>query len=204
MKLYHALASPFVRKVVALAHETGIIGQLDLETVATSPIQVDPGVASANPIKKIPALATDDGMTLFDSPVICEYLDSQHNGTKMFPDAGPARWEALRLQALGDGLMDAAILGIYEGRIRPEDNRYQPWVDAQMAKVDDALDDLENNANTFGSRVDIGTITVGSAFGYLDFRYADRDWRASRPALAAWYTQFSTRPSMQATAPQAA
>ncbi|NQW09813.1 MAG: glutathione S-transferase [Alphaproteobacteria bacterium] len=204
MKLYYAAASPFVRKVLAQAHETGIVDQIDLETVATSPVQVDPGVAAVNPVKKIPALATNDGMTLFDSPVICEYLDSQHSGAKMFPAVGPARWEALRLQALGDGLMDAAILGIYEGRIRPEDKRYQPWVDAQMAKVDGALDDLESKAGTLGDRVDIGTITVGCALGYLDFRYADKDWRAGRPALAAWYARFSARPSMQATAPKAA
>lgn len=204
MKLYHAAASPFVRKVMVLAHETDLLDKLEIETVATSPIQVDPGVASANPVKKIPALATDEGMTLFDSPVICEYLDSQHGGAKLFPDAGPARWEALRLQALGDGLMDAAILGIYEGRIRPEDLRYQPWVDAQMAKVDGALDDMEKNANALGDRVDIGTVTVACALGYLDFRYADRDWRANRPALAAWYEKFSTRPSLQATAPKAA
>lgn len=203
MKLYHAGASPFVRKVLVLAHETGIADRLEIVTVATSPVQVDPHVDKANPVKKIPALDTDDGLSLFDSPVICEYLDSLHSGRKMFPPSGRARWEALRLQAAGDGLMDAAILGIYEIRFREEAMRNRAWVDAQMAKVDGALDDMERQAAGFGDRLDIGTITTGCALGYLDFRYADRDWRPGRPALTAWYAGFAERPSMQATRPAA-
>ena len=170
--------------------------------MATTPVNVHPDVDKANPVKKIPALDTDDGLTLFDSPVVCEYLDSQHSGPKMFPEAGKARWEALRLQAMGDGLMDAAILGVYEWRIRPEEIRYQPWVDAQMTKVDGALADLEARADSLGDRVDIGTITTACALGYLDFRYPDKDWRSGHPKIAAWYEKFAARPSMQATTPQ--
>jgi glutathione S-transferase len=204
MKLYYAKASPFVRKCLVLAHEAGIADKIELAEVGTTPINVHADVAKSNPIKKIPALDTDEGITLFDSPVICEYLDSIHSGAKMFPAAGTDRWRALRQQALGDGLMDAAILWIYEGRIRPAELRFEPWVDAQMAKVDGALDDLEANVDMLGDRVDIGTITVGCALGYLDFRFSDKDWRSGHPKLAAWFKTFAARPSMVATAPPAA
>jgi glutathione S-transferase len=201
MKLYHAPASPFVRKAVVLAHEAGIVDRIELETVTTGPTTPDAGVAQANPLRKIPALVADDGMTLFDSPLVCEYLDSQHSGPTMFPAEGNARWEALRLQATGDGLMDAAILIIYESRIRPEELRYQPWVDAQMGKVDSAIAALNDWSQAFGDRVDIGTITAGCACGYLDFRFGSKDWRSEHRALATWYERFSARPSMQATKP---
>jgi len=201
MKLYYAKPSPFVRKVMILAHETGQVDKLEIVEVSTTPVNPHPAVDKSNPVKKIPALDIDEGITLFDSPVVCEYLDSQHDGAKIFPEPGPARWEALRMQALGDGLMDAAILGVYEWRIRPEEVRYQPWVDAQMAKVDGALADLEARADSLGDRVDIGTITAGCALGYLDFRYPDKDWRSTHPKIAGWYERFSARPSMQATKP---
>lgn len=201
MKLYHAPASPYVRKVMVLAHEAGLLDALEVETVTTSPAAPDAGVAQANPVKKIPALVTDEGMALFDSPVICEYLDSQHQGPKMFPEPGAARWHALQLQAAADGLLDAAILIIYEGRIRPEELRFQPWVDAQMGKVDGALAALNGWSEDFGDRVDIGTISAACACGYLDFRFPDKDWRGPNRALATWYERFSARPSMQATKP---
>jgi glutathione S-transferase len=201
MKLYHAPASPYVRKVMVLAHETGLADKLDVETVTTSPAAPDAAVAKANPVKKIPALLTDDGMALFDSPVICEYLDSQHEGPKMFPAPGTARWHALQLQAAADGLLDAAILIVYEGRIRPEELRFQPWVDAQQSKIDGALAALNGWSEDFGDRVDIGTISAACACGYLDLRFPDMDWRGPNRALATWYERFSARPSMQATKP---
>lgn len=203
MKLLYSPASPYVRKVMVLAHETGLLGKIEIATVGTTPVAPDAGVAAANPLKKIPALIADDGMTLFDSPVICEYLDSLHSGPKMFPD-GPARWQALRLQAAADGLLDAALLVVYESRFREEPMRNQAWVDGQLSKIDGALDAFEAAADSFGDRVDIGTITVGCALGYIDFRLGHRDWRASRPKLAAWYKKFSARPSMDSTKPPAA
>jgi len=202
MKLYHAPASPYVRKVMVMAHETGLIDRLEVETVATAPATPDAGVAAANPVKKIPALIADDGMALFDSPLICEYMDSQHDGAKMFPEAGPDRWHALRLQAAADGLLDAAILIIYESRLRPEETHSQVWLDAQMGKVDGALAALNGWSEAFGDKVDIGIITTACACGYLDFRFPKKDWRGSNRALATWYERFSARPSMQATKPQ--
>lgn len=203
MKLYYSPASPYVRKVMVTAHETGVLDKIEIAQVATSPMAPDAGVAAANPVKKIPALVADDGMTLFDSPVICEYLDSLGTGAKMFPQ-GKARWQALRLQAAADGMLDAALLVVYEGRFRDEAMRNQAWVDGQLAKVFGALDALEAEADSFGDRVDIGTISVGCALGYVDFRLGHLNWRDGRPKLAAWYEQFSARPSMAATKPPAA
>ena len=201
MKLYQSPASPYVRKVVVVAHEIGLIDQIELAAVKTAPGAPDADVAQANPVKKIPALVTDDGLSLFDSPVICEYLDSQHEGPKVFPEPGNARWHALRVQAAADGLLDAALLIIYEGRIRPEELHFKPWTDAQMSKVDGALAALNTWSEDFGDRVDIGTISAGCALGYLDFRFPDKDWRGANRALATWYERFSARPSMQATKP---
>ena len=203
MKLYHSPASPYVRKVMVMAQEAGLLDRIEVAPVTTTPMAPDAGVAAANPLKKIPALVTDDGMTLFDSPVICEYLDSLHSGTKMFPQ-GKARWEALRLQAAADGLLDAALLVVYESRFREEAMRNQAWVDGQLSKIDGALDAFEAAASGFGDRVDIGTISIGCALGYIDFRLGHRDWRASRPKLATWYKAFLARPSMDATKPPAA
>ena len=204
MKLFHAAASPFVRKVMVVAHETGMADKLELLDGATVPVDANQTLAAANPVGKIPALVLDDGTTLANSPLVCEYIDSQHSGTKMVPEAGPARWEALRLQAVCDGLMDAAVLNRYETMVRPENLRWPDWSKGQMDKVDLVLDSLEESAGSFGDRVDIGTISVACALGYLDFRYGDRDWRGSHAKLAAWYESFSARPSMQATQPPAA
>lgn len=203
MKLYHSPASPYVRKVMVLAQETGLLSKIEVVPVTTTPMAPDASVAAANPVKKIPALVTDDGMTLFDSPVICEYLDSLHGGKKMFPD-GKARWEALRLQAAADGMLDAALLVVYEGRFREEAMRNKAWTDAQLAKIAGALDAFEAAADSMGDRVDIGTISVGCGLGYVDFRLGHLNWRDGRPKLAAWYEKFGSRPSMQATRPPAA
>ena len=201
MKLRYSPASPYVRKVMVLALETGLAGKLEKIPTTVSPTKPSPDVAKDNPLIKVPALVLDDGQTLFDSPVICEYLDSLHGGAKLFPASGPARWTALRRQALGDGILDAAILTRYEG-IRPDGFKWPDWIEGQMTKVRTALAELEREADKLGSTVDIGTITIGCALGYLDFRFASEDWRAKHPKLAAWYASFAARPSMKETVPQ--
>lgn len=201
MKLFHGGGSPFVRKVMVLAHETGLVDKLELLDGGTTPVETNPELAKSNPVGKIPALILDDGTTLANSPVICDYLDTQHDGAKMIPASGSARWEALRLQAICDGLMDAAVLNRYETIVRPEGLRWADWSAGQMGKVDRVVDALEAAADSLGDRVDIGTISVGCACGYLDFRYGDRNWRGSHPKLAAWFAGFEARPSMQATMP---
>lgn len=202
MKLHSSPASPFGRKVKVLAHETSIFGRLAISVAQTSPVGPDLGLVGDNPLGKIPCLVLDDGTTLYDSCVICEYLDTTHAGIPMFPAGGTARWTALRLQALGDGIMDAALLARYETFLRPEPFRWLAWIDGQLDKVGRALDALESaDAATFGDRVDIGTITVACALGYLDFRFTTLAWRTGRPRLAAWFELFAARPSMLQTVP---
>lgn len=203
MQLFSAAASPFVRKVLVLAHETGLIERLRIEPVTISPISPDDRLNAGNPVGKIPALLMDDGTALYDSPVICEYLDTlDHAGPTMFP-TGAARWPVLRRQALADGIMDAAVLCRYEAALRPEDLRWEDWSTNQQAKISRALDALEAEVDVFADATDIGTIAIGCALGYLDFRFADNDWRRGRPKLAAWYEAFAQRPSMQQTRPPA-
>ncbi len=199
MKLRYVAASPFVRKVEIMAMETGLESRL--ERVPTALAEPGSGLSKENPLGKVPSLTLDDGTHLYDSPVICEYLDSLHGGTRMFPAAGPARWTALRRQALADGIMDAAVLRRGESR-RPATEQSPSFMASQKAKVAAALDALEAEAGEFPDGADIGLISIACALGYLDFRFAGEDWRAGRPRLAGWYERFAKRPSVQATKPK--
>ncbi|MCU0814919.1 MAG: glutathione S-transferase [Cypionkella sp.] len=200
MRLFHSPTSPYVRKVLVLMAEAGI-GGVELVAASGTPVAPDAGVIERNPLGKIPALCREDGPTLYDSRVICQFLDSQAGG-RFYP-AGARRWDTLTVEATADGILDAAILMVYETRIRPEDKRYAPWVEGQWAKVDRALDVLENRwIDHLNGPMDMGQIATACALGYLDFRHASREWRKGRPKLAAWYDTFARRPSMQATIPQ--
>lgn len=203
MKLYHSPASPFVRKTLVVAHEAGLADRIEIATVALSPVAANADLNRENPLGKIPALVLDDGSTLFDSRVVCEYLDTLHGGPRLFPATGPDRWTALRRQALADGLLDAAILCRYESALRPAERRWADWVDAQRGKFRRAIDALEGEAAGFGETVDVGTIAAACALDYLDFRSLDDGWGDGRPRLAAWLERFVRRPSMQATRPSA-
>jgi len=199
MKLHYNPASPYVRKVRVLALETDLMGDIELVSVTLTPTSPDANLCSDNPIGKIPTLVREDGGALYDSRVICEYLDSLHDSARMFPNTGEARWAAVRRQALADGILDAAVGTRYETFLRPEEHRWPDWVDNQMAKVRRSLDVLESESLV--GIVDIGTISVACALGYLDFRYPDEAWRDSRPRLAAWFEEFAGRSSMVETAP---
>src|ERR1700691_1603926 len=183
MKLRHNPASPYVRKVMVVAHELGLAGKIELLSTAVSPVETNATLAAENPLMKIPALTTDDGEVLFDSPVICEYLDSLAGGGKVFPTAGKARWAALRQQALGDGILDALILCRYEVAARPENMRFAGWTDSQMKKAQQGLTALERE--DLSSPPTIGTITAACTLGYLDFRFPNDGWRNRHPKLAA-------------------
>lgn len=199
MKLYHNAASPFVRKVRIVLAETG--QSAELVDVFITPTAPGDQVPAANPLGKIPALERESGATLYDSRVICRYLDDMAGGG-LYPDA-PRLWETLTLEATADGLMDAAILMVYEGRVRPEEIRYPDWVEAQWTKVTRGLDAIEARwMSHLAGPFDMAQIAMGCALAYLDFRHGDRDWRSGRPALAAWYAAFAERPSMQATRPE--
>jgi glutathione S-transferase len=208
MKLRYSPTSPFVRKVTVVAHETGLDARIERIPTVVAPTKRNDDVARENPLVKIPALTTDDGQVIYDSAVICEYLDTVQTGPKLFPVAGKARWLALRQQALGDGILDAGILGRYES-LRPREFQWSEWTDAQLRKVRGALSALEMECEagelasvTAGSLPSIGQITIGCALGYLDFRYASEAWRERHKRLAAWYDDFAKRPSMQQTAPK--
>ena len=200
MKLRYSPTSPFVRKVMVAAIETGLIERIEKIPTAVTPIKPNDDVARDNPLVKVPALTTDDGLILYDSPVICEYLDSLNGGAKLFPPSGTQRWMALRQQALGDGMLEAAILNRYE-QLRPKEYQWPEWTDGQMRKVRGALDALEHE--NLNGPFDIGTLTIACALGYLDFRFPTEAWRTTRPKLAAWYAEISLRPSMTATVPTA-
>lgn len=203
MKLYYSPTSPYVRKVTVLALETGLDARIERLVTPTTPIDQNPDVAKANPVAKVPTLVTADGLHLFDSRVICEYLDTLHDKPKFFPAAGAARWNALRQQALGDGLLDAALLARYEGFLRPEDKRWSDWSDGQMKKVHGALAEIDAIANGLGDRVDIGTVTLACALGYMDFRYAGIGWRQHYAKAASFADRLFARPSFKATVPPA-
>jgi glutathione S-transferase len=203
MQLFHSQTSPFVRKCLVAAHELDLARRLELVPAAAHPVNRDLAVVARNPLGKVPTLVTDAGAVYFDSRVICEYLNSLGDG-HLLPAAGEPRFAVLTDQALGDGLLDAAVLTRYEFAARPEHLRWPDWSVGQMAKVSSALTDFERRAAGWRGRVDLGTISVGCALGYLDFRYADLAWRERSPALARWYEEFAARDSMMKTRPPAA
>ncbi len=200
MKLYYAPASPFVRKCLVVAAELGLRDRIELVTAAAHPVNRDKNVVAHNPLGKIPTLITDDGSVLYDSRVICEYLNILGDGN-LVPRAGEARWTVLSAQALADGVMDAAVLTRYETFARPEAFRWQDWITGQLEKVTSGLDALESRAADFGDRVNLGTIAFGCMLGYLDFRFASFGWRDGRPKASAWFEWFGARDSMVATRP---
>ncbi len=201
MKLLTNPASPFGRKVKVAALETGLFERLELHNLQTSAVAPDSALLTANPLGKIPCLVLDDGAALYDSRVIAEYLDTLHDGPSLFPVEG--RWQVLRLQALGDGLADAALLARYETLLRPEPLRWPAWAEGQLAKAGLALDDLEDKVGQLGEQPHIGSIAVACGLGYLDLRHPALGWREGRPGLTGWFERFAARPSMQRTDPTA-
>ena len=200
LTLYHSHNSPYVRKVMVLIHEAGLLDQVTLITGSGTPL--DPGTAplAENPLGKVPVLARPDGGALYDSRVICRYLDALAGGG-VYP-AGARLWDALTLEATADGIMDAALLMTYEDRLRPEENRLPAFVDGQWAKIARALDALEARWMAYlAGPLCIGQIALGCALGYLDLRHGARGWQASHPQLAGWQAGFAGRDSMAATQP---
>lgn len=197
MKLFFSPTSPYVRKCLVSAHELGLIGRIELLPANAHPVQRDQTIIAHNPLGKVPTLITDDGLVLYDSRVICEYLDDLAGGT-LFPRSGAARWQALALQSLADGVLDAALLARYETALRPEALRWADWLAGQLDKVATSLAALEADVARLDDRIDIGVLSVGCALGYLDLRFADWNWRARAPKLARWAAVLEQRPSMQA------
>jgi len=202
MRLFYSPPSPFARKVRVAAAELGLGGAIEPVEVHPKPVETPPALAAVNPLGKIPALVIEDGTALYDSTVICEYLDTEHGGGRLIPAKGAARWAARRREALANGMMEAGVLLRYEQLFREEGHRSEAWIDGQQGRVDRALDVLEGEAESLPAEPDMGTIAVGCALGYLDFRFAERHWRNAHPALARWYEPWSARPSMRGTLPE--
>lgn len=196
MKLFHSPTSPYARKVVACAITREIDSQIEL--IPTNPHMSPPELLAANPLSKIPCLLTSDGLALFGSPVICEYLDSLEGGLPLFPRAGGARWLVLKHQAIGDGICDAAV-----GRRMEQGHPQEAARDAAMARMKDAvtrtLGVLDGDVPT--QTVDVGSISIACALGYLDLRFSADKWREGHPRLAAWFEAFSHNPGIARTIP---
>lgn len=199
MKLFWSSRSPFVRKVMIVAHETGLVSRIECVRTVVAPSKPNPEVMALNPLNKLPTLILDDGRALFDSRVIAEYLDTLHDGAKLFPAGGAARFEALRWQALADGTLDFLLLWLTEN-LRAEEKRDPDLVAALKLKFKTTFDALEAEVPALeAAPLGIGHIAIAAALGYADFRYAAQDWRAGRPRLAAWHAAFAARPSYAAT-----
>jgi glutathione S-transferase len=196
MKLAFSPASPYVRKVTACAIKRGLDKQVERVKIGTT----DPELLKYNALSKVPTLILDDGTCLFDSPVICEYLDSVGSAPKLFPAAGPARWKALTQEALADGILDATQPRRREIAL-PQDEGRKSYIELQQGKVARALDEFEKQADSLGNLDTIGEITIGCALGYLDFRYGNEPWRPGHPKLEAWYAKVAKLAPLAETVP---
>ncbi|HVY17749.1 MAG TPA: glutathione S-transferase N-terminal domain-containing protein [Rhodopila sp.] len=196
MKLYYSPTSPYVRKVMACAIIRGLDGRI--EKHATNPHESPADLVADNPLSKVPCLVTDDGMSLFGSQLICEYLDSLGDALPLFPEIGAVRWRALKFQSLGDGILDAAVPGRGELQ-KPKEAARDALIARYKTVIRRTVDVLE--ADPPHRHVDIGSITVACALGYLDFRYADEPWRPGHAKLAAWYESFVRNKGIAETAP---
>lgn len=200
MKLLWSSRSPFVRKVMLVLHETGLAARTQTVRTVVAPTKPNPEVMARNPLNKLPTLLLDDGRALYDSRVIAEYLDGLHAGPRLFPTEPAARIEALRLQALGDGILDFLLVGLSE-RARPPAQQSPELKAALAVKFRSGLDALEQEAaaGRLAGALTIGHLAVACVGGYADFRYASETWRQGRPRLAEWHAAFAARPSYRAT-----
>ncbi len=199
MKLMHSTTSPYVRKVDVLLRESGLIDQVTYTPGSGTPLVPNSETLNVNPLGKVPALLRDDGPALYDSRVICRFFDDMAGG-KFYPAS--RLYEVLTLEATADGILDAALLMVYEGRLRPEEKRFEDWVEGQWSKINRTLDALNDRwMSHLHGQLDMGQIAVGCALGYLDLRHDTRNWRKDRDPLAAWFEVFAKRDSMIATVP---
>ena len=199
MKLLSSPASPFGRKVkmtIAIKNLGSKVEVLKVDATAG-----DSTLNKSNPLGRIPCLVLDNGDGIHDSHVICEYLDTVGTGPVLVPRSGPERWRTLTLASLADGLMEQALLQVYEGRYRPENMRVATWVDRLQSKIDRTMAHLEANPPVWKDHPDYGHVTLAAALGYMDFRHGGK-WRANHPKMVAWLEAFSAAvPSFKETTP---
>ncbi len=199
MKLYWSSRSPYVRKVMICAYELGLADRIERVHSVVSMSRPNTEVMRDNPLGKIPTLILDDGRILYDSIVICEYLDSMQPDPRLFPPRGVERWTALRRHALGNGMLDTLLLWRSE-LSKPQTRQTPEWLATFALKIRNALDVIEADADALAaSAFGIGHIGIGAALEYLDFRFGDLGWRAGHPHSEAWMRQFQQRDSVQQT-----
>lgn len=198
MQIYFSPFSPYVRKCLVVGHELGLNDRITLLDSNAHPVNRDAHLIAKNPLGKVPTFVTDDGQILYDSRVICEYLNDVAGGT-LLPATGKARWTTLTLQALAEGMLDAALLARYEDVARPEAIRWPEWRAAQLDKAETALASLDADISLLQDRVDLGSLTLGCALWYFDLRFPDYAWRTRFANVAAWSAEFARRPSMAAS-----
>jgi glutathione S-transferase len=197
MRLLGTLRSPYVRKVRVVAAEVGLLDQITLEVVAVHLAETTPALMAVNPLNKLPTLIDDDGTVVIDSLVICDYLADKAGRADLLPRDMPARLDVLTTHALGDGLLDLCILRLVE-RAKPPERAWPEVMAATAAKIGATLDHLNTAHGHLAQQgCTVGTVAVAVALGYLDFRFADLDWRSGRRDLADWYAAFSERPALR-------
>ncbi len=184
------------------AREAGVVDRIEIINAAASPVDRNMDISVANPVGKIPTMVLEDGRTIFDSRVICEYIDTLSSGLKLYPVHPDTRIAALTLQALGDAMMDASLLVRYETFMRPEELRWEAWANGQADKIISSLDYLEAQClDILNGPINIGHVTIGCALSYIEFRGILDAWKPGHDGLAEWYSRFSQRDSMKATEP---
>lgn len=201
MKLYWSTRSPFARKVMVFAHETDLVPRIQPVATFVSNTKPNRDLLRINPLGKIPTLITDDGMALFDSYVICEYLDSLHGGARLIPPEGKARWQALRWHSVGNNMLDNLVPWRNEV-LRPQAQQSPETLAGFELKIRAAVRYLDRDAATLGAAaVGIGHVAIACALGYMDFRFPALAWREGNPGIAGWYGAFAQRPSIRNTMP---
>ena len=197
MKLLYQTHSPYARKALVFAHEAGLATHLQVIHQETSPTRRNDQVFAANPLGKVPVLLRPGSSPIFDSDVICAYLDTRHEGRKLIPPEGEPRWQALRIQAVAQGLAEAGIAVRWETVRRPAELRYGPLRDGYIEKLINSYDWLESELDV-GSALHVGHVAVATALDWLEFRELP-SFRERRPRLTAWFDEFAQRASMRAT-----
>ncbi|MCG8356085.1 MAG: glutathione S-transferase family protein [Kiloniellales bacterium] len=205
MKLMYGPLSPFARKVRIVAMELDLADRIELVLTEVAPGKPNAAYArDCYPLRKVPAMTLDDGTALYDSGVICEYLNDLAGGERLLPASGPKRWQRLAQHALANGMCDGAVLLRYETWLRPEELRWQMWIDDQWDKIFNGLDWFEAHADELAQPINLPQIALGCLLGYLDFRFEATDWRSRCPKLEAWFAEIAKRESFAETKPSAA
>lgn len=201
MKLHTTNASPYARKVRALAIERGLSGQVEVVPAAISALVPGIALSRLNPLQKVPTMELESGECLYDSRVITEYIDQIPAASPSLRPTGAARFTDMCLEALADGIIDAAVFWRTEMVAREEELRWPAWADGQLGKIHQGLDALEGRVEGWGDEITIGRLAVACALGYLDFRDIDLGWKERHPRLRAWFERVTARPSLRDTEP---